>query len=194
MVLPTRTICLNGPAKRERTACCPANRYRRSWRRFRKLRRPGRNIFRSGRLPFWMKTVNWSPRYSRRFTCAVSVKVETTSKAAWSMTSCQGPVILYDGFCGFCDLIVRSLLRFDRRKVFLFAPLQGDFARTVVAAHKSLEHVDSIVLVEAFHGAGKMTVSVRSAALLGIARQLGGLWRIFLVLGLFFPSGKMYLG
>ena len=100
------------------------------------------------------------------------------------MTSCQGPVILYDGFCGFCDLIVRSLLRFDRRKVFLFAPLQGDFARTVVAAHKSLEHVDSIVLVEAFHGAGKMTVSVRAAALLGIARQLGGLWRSFLVLGL----------
>lgn len=100
------------------------------------------------------------------------------------MTSRQGPVILYDGFCGFCELIVRSLLRFDRRKVFLFAPLHSDFARTVVAEHKSLEHVDSIVLVEVFPEAGGVTVSVRSAALLGIARQLGGLWRMFLLLGL----------
>ena len=106
------------------------------------------------------------------------------------MTSHQGPVILYDGSCGFCDLMVRSLLHFDRRKIFLFAPLQGDFARRVIAVHESLRDVDSLVLVEAFHGAGKITVSVRSAALLGIARQLGGAWRGILLLGLI-PRGLL---
>ena len=47
----------------------------------------------------------------------------------------EHPVILYDGVCGLCNRFVRTILRHDPGGVFRFAPLQGEFARTVLARH-----------------------------------------------------------
>jgi len=99
------------------------------------------------------------------------------------------PVLLYDGLCGFCDRTVRWILRVDRRGLFRFAPLQGEFAAGVIARHPGLAGVDSLVLVER----GRTTrekapldgpaerVSVRSVALLRTVGLLGGAWRLLLV-------------
>ena len=92
----------------------------------------------------------------------------------------DGPVLLYDGLCGFCDRAVRWVLRADRSGLFRFAPLQGEFAEGVMGRHPELAGVDSLVLVESVEGDDER-VSARSQADLGIVRLLGGAWRMLLV-------------
>ena len=90
----------------------------------------------------------------------------------------DGPVLLYDGLCGFCDGTVQFILERDRRRTLRFATLQGDFARDVMARHPELAGVDSLVLVEPDVGSGRETVYVRSAGALRVARYLGGAWHL----------------
>jgi predicted DCC family thiol-disulfide oxidoreductase YuxK len=89
----------------------------------------------------------------------------------------RGPVLLYDGLCGFCDGTVQFILRHDRRGTLKFATLQGDFARDVIARHPELAGVDSLVLVER-DSSGQERVHVRSDGALHVARYLGGAWHL----------------
>ena len=97
-------------------------------------------------------------------------------------------MLLYDGFCGFCNGTVRFILARDRAGTMRFAPLDGDFARAVLARHPALAGVDSLVLVEREERgegtgeSGAERVSVRSEAVLRIAEYLGGGWVIAAVL------------
>ena len=89
-----------------------------------------------------------------------------------------GPVLLYDGLCGFCNGTVRFILARDHAGAMRFAPLQGAFAREVLARHPELTGVDSLVLVEGRGAKGEERVAVRSEAALRIAGYLGGGWRV----------------
>ena len=89
----------------------------------------------------------------------------------------DGPVLLYDGLCGFCDGTVQFILRHDRKKTLRFATLQGDFARGVIERHPELAGVDSLVLVERDES-GRDRVHIRSAGALRVARYLGGAWHL----------------
>jgi predicted DCC family thiol-disulfide oxidoreductase YuxK len=89
----------------------------------------------------------------------------------------DGPVLLYDGLCGFCDGTVQFILRHDRKKTLRFATLQGDYARGVIDRHPELAGVDSLILVER-DPAGGERVHVRSNGALGVARYLGGAWHL----------------
>ena len=91
------------------------------------------------------------------------------------------PVLLYDGLCGFCDRAVRFVLRFDPQGVMRFAPLQGEFAASVIGRHLSLGEVDSLILVEPESQKGEEHVHVRSEAVLRIAWYMGGLWKAFVI-------------
>ena len=90
----------------------------------------------------------------------------------------DGPVLLYDGLCGFCDGTVQFILKHDRRGTLRFATLQGEFARGVIARHPELQGVDSLVLVEPADDSTSERVSVRSAGALRLARYLGGPWHL----------------
>ena len=90
----------------------------------------------------------------------------------------DGPVLLYDGLCGFCDGAVQFILRHDRRGTLKFATLQSDFARAVVARHPEIADVDSLVLVERDGEADWENVYVRSEGALRVARYLGGWWHM----------------
>ncbi|HEY5415755.1 MAG TPA: DCC1-like thiol-disulfide oxidoreductase family protein [Gemmatimonadaceae bacterium] len=90
----------------------------------------------------------------------------------------DGPVLLYDGLCGFCDGTVQFILKHDRRGTLRFATLQGDFARDVIARHPEVAGVDSLVLVEPDLDSGRERVYVRSEGALRIARYLGGAWHL----------------
>ncbi len=89
-----------------------------------------------------------------------------------------GPVLLYDGLCGFCNRTVQFVLAHDRRGVLRFAPLQGEFARQVQARHPELAGVDSLILVEPDMARHGERVFVRSAGALRVAQYLGGPWRM----------------
>jgi len=94
----------------------------------------------------------------------------------------DGPVLLYDGLCGFCDWTVQFVLARDRRGVMRFATLQGEFARQVVARHPELAGVDSLILVERDEATGTERVFARSTGALRVARYLGGIWNLTLAL------------
>ena len=87
-------------------------------------------------------------------------------------------MLLYDGLCGFCSEGVQRILRFENQKTMLFAALQFDYGKSVLARHPALEGIDSVVLVEPDVGTDKEGVFVRSDALLHIARYLGGPWKL----------------
>lgn len=90
----------------------------------------------------------------------------------------NGPVLLYDGLCGFCDGTVQLILRHDRRGTMRFATLQGEFARDVMGRHPELDGVDSLVLVEPAGASGVEKVYTRSTGALRVARYLGGPWHL----------------
>lgn len=97
----------------------------------------------------------------------------TTTEAA------GGPVLLYDGVCGFCNWGVQLALRHDRRRRLRFASLQSDYGRAALARHPELGGIDSVVLLE---GSGETeSAYARSEAALRVAKYLGGAWRLFLV-------------
>ena len=85
-----------------------------------------------------------------------------------------GPVLLYDGTCGFCAGSVQFVLRHDRRRTLRFASLQGEFAAAVRARHPAIERADSVVWFEPAGARGPERVLVRSDAALQVARYLGG--------------------
>ena len=105
--------------------------------------------------------------------------------------SAGGPVLLYDGVCGFCNHSVQFIIDHDRRGTMRFAALQSDYGRSVVARHPRLQGLDSVVLLER-EGGGER-VSVRSEAALGVTRYLGGVWRLALAARLLPAAARDYL-
>ena len=89
-----------------------------------------------------------------------------------------GPVLLYDGSCGFCAESVQLVLRHDRRGELRFAALDSRFGRAVLTRHPELAQVDSMIWVEPARGRTVERVFTRSAAALQVARYLGGAWRL----------------
>lgn len=56
-------------------------------------------------------------------------------------------VILVDGTCIFCNRLVDRILRWDRRRRYGFAHLQGAWAEARLAAHGLTPNIDAIYLV-----------------------------------------------
>ncbi|HXU35834.1 MAG TPA: DCC1-like thiol-disulfide oxidoreductase family protein [Blastocatellia bacterium] len=93
-------------------------------------------------------------------------------------TNTSQPVLLYDGLCGFCSKAVQRVLHFEKQKTMLFAALQSDYGKSILALHPELEGIDSMVFVESLVDASKGRVFVRSDAVLQVARYLGGVWNL----------------
>lgn len=91
----------------------------------------------------------------------------------------SAPVLLYDGVCGVCNSAVRAILRHDRVGTMRFAALDSDFARGITSRHPELAGLDSAVYIRNL-GQPDETVYAESAALLQIARYLGGWWTLTL--------------
>ena len=91
-------------------------------------------------------------------------------------------VLLYDGLCGFCDRTVRFILARDPGGSLRFASLQGEFAARMMQQRPDLREIDSLILLDVATNGDAAGVSVRSDAVLGIARYLGGPWRVASVL------------
>jgi predicted DCC family thiol-disulfide oxidoreductase YuxK len=87
------------------------------------------------------------------------------------------PLLLYDGFCALCDGTVKFLLRIDRRGALRYAPLAGETAAAIAARRPEIRQVDSVALVSADDDGGER-VALRSAAVVGALRAVGGGWRL----------------
>lgn len=87
------------------------------------------------------------------------------------MPSANGPIVLFDGVCKFCNASVNFLLARDRRGQLRFAALQSPAGQALLARfHLPRDQFASLVLVE-----GNRCWR-RSTAALRIARFLDGPW------------------
>jgi len=75
-------------------------------------------------------------------------------------------IIIFDGICGLCNKSVNILLKLDKKKVFRYTPLQGEYVKTL----ELKPYIDSIVFYE------NGTLYYKSTAILKILRSLGGIW------------------
>jgi predicted DCC family thiol-disulfide oxidoreductase YuxK len=112
-----------------------------------------------------------------------------THKAATSSANSPtgGTVLLYDGECGLCQFTVRWMLRHDPGGRLLFAAQQTTVADAIFRRHSlALEQVNSAVLVSGF-ATPQEQLAIRSDAILGALRVLGGIWTVFAVVGRIVP-------
>ena len=87
------------------------------------------------------------------------------------MSDPHGPILFFDGVCGLCSRCVDFSLRHDRSGLVRFAPLQGSTAAELLT-HEDVADLDTVVLVD------DGVLFRRSAAIVGLLRQLGGPWRL----------------
>ncbi|NDC75289.1 DUF393 domain-containing protein [bacterium] len=92
------------------------------------------------------------------------------------MPATDGPVLLYDGECGFCRAWVRQLVRVDGRGMLRFAPLQGAFAQVALRrCGLPLKDFESLVFLPEAEGE---KYHLRTEGLIAALARLGGGWRV----------------
>lgn len=86
-------------------------------------------------------------------------------------------VVFFDGVCALCHGTMTRLIDEDRERILHFAPLQGESFAALREAVTLPASLDSVIYVRD-HGTDEPRVFVRSDAILQIARDLGGFWRV----------------
>jgi predicted DCC family thiol-disulfide oxidoreductase YuxK len=87
-------------------------------------------------------------------------------------------VVLFDGNCGFCDAMVRFIIRHDPAGHFRFAPLESEVGKTLLVRHQlDPAATDSVVLIDGDRAYTKST------AVLLIAVGLAAPWPLLGILG-----------
>ena len=77
------------------------------------------------------------------------------------------PIVFFDGVCNLCSSAVQTIIKNDKKNVFLFASLQGETAKQKLTTFINRNpHLDSIILLE------KEKIYTKSRAVLRIAKHL----------------------
>ena len=93
-------------------------------------------------------------------------------------------LILYDGVCGLCNRFNIFVLRRDRRALFRFAPLQSDLARNILANFRLYpDELDTFYVIAKYRSTTPRALSKARAALF-VGRELGGIWKASVLLGI----------
>src|SRR5688572_6762145 len=88
------------------------------------------------------------------------------------MTHLGKPVILFDGVCNYCNSLVNFIIRQDKQRTFVFAPLQSSAGQKLLLEHKLPSNdLDSFVLVE------NNKAYLRSTASLRVLKKLPWYWK-----------------
>jgi len=91
-------------------------------------------------------------------------------------------LILYDGVCGLCYRLVRTLAWIDRRRTFSFAPLQGETGQALAGGTAFGEELDTLVYLREA-GTPLEQRFFRSSAVIEIFRDLGFPWSLLTAFG-----------
>ncbi len=83
------------------------------------------------------------------------------------------PIIYFDGVCNLCNTAVQFILRYDKKKKFLFATLESDAGLNAVKQVKNgSRKIESVIL----YYRGKYYT--KSTAVLITFKLLGGMWQL----------------
>lgn len=90
----------------------------------------------------------------------------------------SNPIVLYDGVCGLCNGLTQFLLKRDTQDRLRFASLQSSFAGVVLKRQRAdPENFDTVYVVLNYDQPGERLLA-RSDAILYLAGQIGGIWRL----------------
>jgi predicted DCC family thiol-disulfide oxidoreductase YuxK len=78
-------------------------------------------------------------------------------------------IIFFDGVCGLCNGFVDFIIKIDKKKIFLFSPLQGAYASTQLPETMTQDLTSVVLLID-----GK--TYTKSEAVQKILREIGGIW------------------
>ena len=80
-------------------------------------------------------------------------------------------LIFFDGVCNLCNASVQFAIERDKKNLFKFTALQGEYAKAVLPKFNvDLSQLNSIILLE------DGQLYTKSTAALKIAKKLNGLW------------------
>jgi predicted DCC family thiol-disulfide oxidoreductase YuxK len=99
----------------------------------------------------------------------------------WRAVPTTQPILIYDGECGFCSRSIQTILRHEKKRELLFVTRQSEYGKSLRKKY-GLEAMESMLWIE------NDAALTESAAVLRIARYLGGPFRIALVASII-PSG-----
>jgi predicted DCC family thiol-disulfide oxidoreductase YuxK len=86
-------------------------------------------------------------------------------------------LVLYDGVCGLCNRLLQFMLRHDRRRVFVFAALQGAVGRSIVTRSGGTPTELTTFYVVTDYSGPNARLLTKSDAALFIATRLGWPWK-----------------
>jgi predicted DCC family thiol-disulfide oxidoreductase YuxK len=99
-----------------------------------------------------------------------------------------GPILLYDGTCGFCARSVQFVLQHERTGGTLrFARLEGPLGTALRSRHPDLGTIDSVLWYEPATASMPERLLWRSRGALRVAHYLGGVWSLLASLGALVP-------
>lgn len=78
----------------------------------------------------------------------------------------NGPILFYDGDCGFCQKSVQFILNHEKEPLLRFAPLQGEYALKYLPKDLTND-LDSLVILQ------DQKIYTKSDAVLLIVKSLG---------------------
>ncbi|NOU20117.1 MAG: DUF393 domain-containing protein [Bacteroidales bacterium] len=86
-------------------------------------------------------------------------------------------IILFDGVCNLCNYFIQFIIRWDRRGLFKFAPIQSEVGKSLLS-HFNIQQgdIDSVVYIRGDK------CFIRSSAVLYALKDLKGLWMMFFLL------------
>lgn len=81
------------------------------------------------------------------------------------------PVILFDGVCNLCNSSVLLVIKYDPKKLFRFASIQGDYGQQILKRfHLPPTSLGSFILVD------ENQIYTQSTGALKVVKRLSGLW------------------
>ncbi len=96
-------------------------------------------------------------------------------------------IVLFDGVCNLCNSSVQFIIKRDKKKKFLFAPLQGKKGQEIFLKHSlPAGELNSFILAEGDK------IYTKSTGALRMLKKLGGPWSllyVFIIVPAFIRDG-----
>ena len=60
----------------------------------------------------------------------------------------ESPIVLFDGVCNYCNAMVNSSIRYDKKAILKFAALQSEAGKRLKEEYKVGPDIDSVILID----------------------------------------------
>lgn len=96
------------------------------------------------------------------------------------METITRPIIFFDGVCGLCNGFIDFIMTIDKKKQFLFSPLQSEFASKNLPPELTQDLTSVVLFIN-----GK--TYTKGQAVIKVLDSIGGIWKLSL-LGKMLPN------